>query len=198
MEALYNSQLKPYGDFFLKKYIKDYNSLSKNELYLIAARNSIGAAVKRNSTYCKNITKESKNRIRTQWQEFLFEYLDEINNDNNLTSWKSVLSKFKKSMNDSFDNNLWFDEFRISHSQKSLSVFKKYDVCIKLHFNEEFISSPMCPIDRIVFKKSRFPFPIPSWGKMNNMEEYETATNIISQKLSVDIKDLWKWELINF
>jgi hypothetical protein len=181
---------------FLTKYISDWRNLNEDDFNYRAARNSINASVGRNRTYRKGVSPIAKGIMRDFW----IQYLSDVNFSEIQTwnDWEQGINALRSIMNKEFPS-IWLNNFRISHSQKSLSVFWKYQYCRSLALNQECLSPVSMPLDRIVQNNSGLPVnQILSWGAVDSMEVYTTQINLIAKRLNLPVSALYKWEIENF
>jgi hypothetical protein len=57
--------------------------------------------------------------------------------------------------------------FRISHAQKSISVFLKHLWCMDI-----IPQPPQCPVDRMILERAGRRYPDTKWGYVNTIEEH--------------------------
>jgi len=132
---------------FLQKYNFDY---SKE----IAISKAINASVQHNLLYSSSATNKEKKDIKTYWGSCLEEVGDEFKKDVSVKTYEYIVEQLKRGMNRKFgplfDNGSKHGSmFRISHSQKSISVYVKHLWCMGV------IGEPkICPIDRIILSST--------------------------------------------
>ena len=84
------------------------------------------------------------------------------------------------------------DGFRISHSQKSLSIFSKHLWCLNL------IDEPVfCAVDAIILGKTDAPSNI-KWTKISTIEAHRESYKYIETKASKSGLSIALWELSEF
>lgn len=106
------------------------------------------------------------------------------------TQYNELIIGLMSAMNDSFGSKFRDAGFRISHSQKSISVFLKHLWCMQR------IRMPLqCPIDRKILSCLRTSNYNP-WTKIDTLEEHTSiiaALNTIAGSTPLAV-----WELLNF
>lgn len=85
-------------------------------------------------------------------------------------------------------------EFRISHSQKSISVYIKHMWCMN-----EIMEPTICPVDRIILSKTdaKKNHDI-SWGYVNTIDEHRRKFAYIKSAAKDMNLTVAKWELVSF
>jgi hypothetical protein len=160
---------------------------------------AINASVQHNLLYSPSAAPKDKNDIRIYWATCLEEVGNEFKKEVSIPAYEDIVEQLKKRMNLKFGS--LFDSgsrhgslFRISHSQKSISVFIKHLWCMGL------IEEPnICPVDRIILSATAAKkIKDVSWGCVDSLEDHRRkfkyiTTEAANQKLSVA-----RWELLNF
>lgn len=167
-----------------------------------AAALAIKAAVERNPTYKSGITKKEKSDIHKTWTKLLIDKLDKYKKcqgkdafveDVKDIYYKMNSDKFKKlfSNNGRGKDDKYPKEFRIAHSQKSLSIFLKH-----MWFNiEDMPEPPVCPIDGVILKAVGSNG---SWTKLNDLKTYTYYLDKVEKKANAKGMSPAKWELITW
>jgi len=173
-----------------RKFLDKYN---KNNDTITALQKSRNAASQRNRLYAEKLAEEKRLQVRRTWENKLQQkYLKYKNEVPFKTFIKDVLGICKE-MNKEFNSLGYFSEtgFRISHGQKSFSVYLKHLWCLGL-----IEKPPACPVDRRILKIAGAPADKQSWGKTNSIFEYARQVNYIKKAAGSDhISD---WEVIKF
>jgi hypothetical protein len=180
---------------FLTKYMPNWQNMDIHDFRVQAAFNSINAAVKRNATYAYSENKSREN-VRKSWMKFIISVkFEEINN---WSDWRDVVMDLCNQMNSKYPT-VWFDDFRVAHSQKSLSVYWKYIYCLDVVKGEIECRPIVMPLDRIIQVKAglRTSEIIP-WGKISDFDQYERQMKLIANKLNLNFSELIDWEIYNF
>jgi hypothetical protein len=156
-----------------------------------ALSKSIGAAVQHNKLY-NNVGHNERLEIRDYWRELLLQLSNQFLAENwNEEYYEEKILELKANMNNQFEEMV---DFRISHSQKSLSVFFKHRWCLG-----DFPIPPQCPVDRIILTRANAPRNERSWGFINDIETHRSRYQIIRQASIADgFDNVSIWELENF
>jgi len=162
---------------------------------------SIKASVQRNNLYSENIRSGSQKRIEVGqiWREKLIEITKKYENSISRDQYLEDVVELKKFMNETFDGHFNNNKFlsdpglRLSHSQKSISVYLKHLWCIG-----KVKEPPCCPVDAIILKRIGLKYPHNSWGKINQLQELEDKLNLIEKFASKNSLSVAQWELCNF
>lgn len=189
----------------MNKSMIDYKKLKFLEKYnptgdiLESAAKAISASVQHNLLYSKELTIKDKNQIRSFWIEKLLNIGEKFKNPINIATYEMLIQNLKTEMNVAFGKS--FDSqskhgsmFRISHSQKSISVFIKHLWCMNK------IEEPIiCPVDRIILQKTEaLAKKDIAWGYVNSIEEHRTKFNYIENAAKLDNMSVAQWELSKF
>lgn len=156
-----------------------------------ALSKSIRAAVQRNRLY-NNVPNEKRLHIRDIWSKSLLQMSSRYLIENwSEPQYEEVIIELKSLMNDNFGELI---DFRISHSQKSLSVFFKHLWCLG-----DFPIPPQCPVDRIILTRANAPHNERSWCFIDDIETHRIRYDIIMQASIADgFDNVSIWELENF
>ena len=177
---------------FLAKYNKS-NSVSE------ALSKAISAAVQHNSLYSKSITNDERVAIRTCWSDQLIE-IAQNRPAPNKEAYESQILELQELMTEKFPVSEYFspnksgvaDGFRISHSQKSLSIFSKHLWCLNL------IDEPVfCAVDAIILGKTDAPSNI-KWTKISTIETHRDSYKYIEAEAQKSGMSIAQWELSEF
>jgi glycine cleavage system pyridoxal-binding protein P len=177
---------------FLARYNKS-NSVSE------ALSKAISAAVQHNSLYSKGVTNDERVAIRTYWSDQLIE-IAQNRPAPNKEAYESQILELQELMTVRFPVPTFFspnksgvaDGFRISHSQKSLSIFSKHLWCLNL------IDEPVfCAVDAIILGKTDAPSNI-KWTKISTIEAHKESYKYIETKASKSGVSIAQWELNEF
>lgn len=177
---------------FLARYNKS-NSVSE------ALSKAISAAVQHNSLYSKSITNDERVAIRAYWSDQLIEIAQKRPAPSKET-YESQILELQELMTEKFPVSEYFspnksgvaDGFRISHSQKSLSIFSKHLWCLNL------IDEPVfCAVDAIILGKTEAPSNI-KWTKISTIEAHRESYKYIEREASNSGISIALWELNEF
>ena len=170
-------------DCFLKRYNPD-------KTVEVALSKAISAAVQHNKLYNTQDINRRKD-IRGFWAERLADLADK-QRTGKLTSqnYLNEVLRLKEVMNTQFNDI----DFRISHSQKSISVYFKHLWCMG-----EISLPPQCPVDRIILTKISAPLNDRSWGYVDTIEEHNRKYEMIKVfARSQGFDNESEWELVAF
>ncbi len=179
-----------------KEFLRRYSKFDDMNIDL-AARNSIKAALQRNAIYSKKATKNCREKIRESWKKKLHKIGKEFyKKEINIEEYESKVKNLKKEMNGDFGDLLYnesiYDKgFRISHSQKSISLYLKYLWCMG-----EVGKPSVCPVDRTILKKSKSKNI--TWCYVNSIEEHQEKFGQIEKNAKLEGMSVAEWELKNF
>ena len=111
--------------------------------------------------------------------------------DQQIANYRALITGLKDAMNKQFARGFRPTGFRISHSQKSISVFLKHLWCM------QHVPMPIeCPIDFNILKTLPNNGRTVSWTKIDDIESHArmiTALNNLAQPMP-----LARWELLHF
>lgn len=165
----------------------------------VAASKAISAAVQHNLLYAPSTNSKDKESIRIYWESCLEEVGDEFKNNISVQTYEVIVEQLKKGMNRRFgeffnNGSPYGSMFRISHSQKSISVYIKHLWCAGI------IPEPkVCPVDRIILSAtSAKKMKDVSWGHVNSIEEHRRKFKYIIEEASAQNMSIAVWELLKF
>lgn len=142
---------------------------------------SIESAVRRNSYNYR----PKANEDHFEWKKLLIEH--SISIPTTIDSFVEKVVKFKKELKKVFGKE---STVRLSHAQKSLSVFLKYLWCFGL-----IDMPPACPIDRKVLGLVKNS-PVGNWTQLDKPNDYRIilyALNDLSKPKKIAQKELIEW-----
>ena len=84
-------------------------------------------------------------------------------------------------------------KFTIGNSQKFLSLFLKYEWC-----TDQLPEPVVCPVDRVMLKKSKAPFKYQNWMSINTFDEYKVRYNYLKEAAIKEKLSPAQYELIEF
>jgi len=177
---------------FLQKYNFDY---SKE----IAISKAINASVQHNLLYSPSANASEKKDIRVYWGSCLEEVGDEFKKEVSVKTYEYIVEQLKKGMNKKFgalfDNGSQYGSmFRISHSQKSISVYVKHLWCMGA-----IVEPKICPIDRIILNSTNAKkMKDVSWGCVNSLDEHRRKFGYIVDESAKNNLSVAVWELLKF
>jgi hypothetical protein len=170
----------------------------------MALNKAIGAAVGRNKLYSSNNKIKERIDCKKYWKEFLISigskykdiYYDESQYLIDIEFLKCEMNKrFSRIFVKEEDIKIDLDSgFRISHAQKSISVYLKHLWCMGL-----FGTPPQCLIDRKILSSILKNKYVSSWIKVNSIESHGSLVQIIKIVAEIDgCKSIAIWELLNY
>jgi hypothetical protein len=189
--------LKTKADF-LKKY-NPMKTVAK------ALSSGITASVQHNSLYRKNLEPEHKVAVQCSWRSYLLGLSLRYTQQQSVQNYEDDIEKLKQVMNEEFSNAFLsgrhetYDTdpgFRISHAQKSISVFLKHLWCM-----DKIACPPQCPVDRIILEVACKRYPDTKWGYVNCITEHRKKIKFLEDaKLLQEplATSLAEWELKKF
>lgn len=184
------------------KFLNTYNPEKREKAALIKA---IGASLGRNKLYKPFLKSNLKLKFKSFWKDRLVEIGEKYIKNQYTESeyledvvWLKVEinKKFYKSFTSKADVKDDLNPgFRISHSQKSISVYLKHLWCL----NENENPPPQCPVDRkilsIIIKSGK----VPSWTKVNTLKSHIELIQLIKTKALIEkYNSIAEWELLNY
>lgn len=167
----------------IKKRFGNNGELDGKTLFLIkmALVAAINSAVRRNSyNYQPSFSED-----HFKWKKLLIKH--SISIPTSIDLFVEDVGKLKKELKKAFGKD---STIRLSHAQKSLSVFLKYLWCFGL-----IDMPPACPIDRNVLGLVKNS-PVSNWTQLDNLNDYRiilNALNDISQPEKMAFKELVEW-----
>lgn len=186
VEPLINFGVKSNKEKFLEKYA----NLGNNETYLI---NAIRASVQRNTIYATDLPSDKREVIKEMWTYALESLASKYKNNQSKQQYLDDVLYLKNFMNKQFKDDKFFAStgFRISHAQKSLSVYLKYLWC-----TDKIEEPPCCPIDAIILQKVSINNV--AWTAIDSINALENIIDIVAEVAAKERKTIAKWELANF
>ena len=168
----------------------------------IAVSKSINAAVQHNSLYLPSLNQKTRREVRQYWGDYLLKLIKEYSvlreEDFFLEHIKSLQvcmnEKYSFAFRDLPHPRFQTDPgFRISHSQKSISVFLKHLWCMN-HIKRP----PQCPVDAIILSKAGHRYPDTKWGFVNSIEIHQAKISLLKSAKNDVSLPLAYWELKAF
>ncbi len=184
---------------FKRKFLCKYNkSLSVCE----ATRSAIKAALQHNSLYAETATLHQREIVRSGWRDFLLRLELRYRHPKSGENLEEDILFLRQKMNDQYKQvfrkkphpKFKTDPgFRISHAQKSISVFLKHLWCLGL-----IPEPPHCPVDRLILKEAGLKYLDTKWGYVNDMGTHRDQIKLLSNVASSCSLSLAEWELKEF
>lgn len=163
-----------------------------------ALKSAIVSSVRRNPTYSSGLCLSRKHEIIDFWKQEIIkrsdkyfkttktidEYIDDV-----LEMKGAINAHFCEGLKNSISLGL-----RVSHCQKSLSVYLKYMWC----YNITSIVPPACPIDRIVL--THCGISDIAWTRLNDKKKFRKILSIIEKTRHNNgcCRSIAEWELCLF
>ncbi|MDZ4288683.1 MAG: hypothetical protein U0984_12030 [Prosthecobacter sp.] len=180
---------------FLERYNDDRSAVK-------AASRAIAAASQHNSLYLGDISVTGKARVRTTWSGLLEIIADKYGNPVSEAEYLTDIQELKRAMNadhaPAFRRNPhpqfnYSPGFRISHAQKSLSVYLKHLWCLG-----EITVPPQCPVDALILKKAGLRYPRTKWAYIDSIAEHQAKIEVLNRHAAEAGLSLAEWELLQF
>jgi hypothetical protein len=187
--------MKTHKDAFLKRY-------NPKRTRAKALSSGITASVQHNSLYRKNLDRELKESVQCEWRSYLDALVDRYKNQQSVADYEQDIERLKTVMNEKFSEAFLSEPherfktdpgFRISHAQKSISVFLKHLWCIG-----DVACPPQCPVDRIILEAAGKRYPDTKWGYVNSIEEHRLKVGFLEAAKGQSKDSLAEWELKKF
>jgi hypothetical protein len=173
-------------DKILKKKIAFLRRYNKPRNVDTAISMAIAASVQHNSLYDKNISPPGKNYIREQTIDVYESDIESLKLNMN----KKFAELFLKTPHPKYNYD---PGFRISHSQKSISVYLKHLWCMDL-----IHKPPQCPVDAKILKIAGCKYPDTKWGYVNSIEVHRKKILLLQEKAGDTNQHISEWELMQF
>jgi hypothetical protein len=178
-----------------EEFLNRYNPKRNLEKALSSA---ISAAVQHNSLYRKEATSKEKESVRCKWTAFLKLKKKDYENEQTVEKYENDIQELSDLMNESFSESFLSEPhqkfktepgFRISHAQKSLSVFLKHLWCMG-----EAATPPQCPVDARILTMAGKKYPNTKWGYVNSIDEHRKKISFLEAATEAS-QSLAEWEL---
>jgi len=154
-------------------FLARYNGRRSNA---IAVSSGLKAASQRNPLYVAGLPQSARECIREEWRALLRATAAKYESPIGAPEYEQDIQELKRAMNERFldcfrsqgHTRSGYDPgFRISHAQKSLSVFLKHLWCMNT-----IATPPQCPVDRIVLWAAGLSDRETRWTHVNTIEEH--------------------------
>lgn len=178
-----------------EKFLNRYNPKRTLEKALSSA---ISAAVQHNSLYKKEAKLKEKKSVHCKWMAFLKLKKKDYENEQPVEKYENDIQELKDLMNEDFSKSFLSEPhpkfktepgFRISHAQKSLSVFLKHLWCMG-----EVATPPQCPVDARILAIAGKKYPDTKWGYINSIDEHREKISFL-EAAKEESQSLAEWEL---
>lgn len=176
-------------------FLKKYNP-TRSEV--VAQSKAIAAAVQHNKLYSENIQLTAKKKIRATWVIELTKIADKYKKPRTVSEFEDDFLSMQNIMNANYleyfrSGHKAGDGFRISHAQKSLSVYLKHLWCMGV-----IDTPPICPIDNVVLKLTEARGSDATWTFVNCLEEHRKKFRFVQQMAAKAGMSVAEWEIFNF
>jgi len=191
----YAKKMKTHKDAFLIKY-------NPTRTRTKALSSGITASVQHNSLYRKNVEQDLKDAVLCEWRSYLGALVERYKEPQCVEVYEQDIENLKKVMNDKFSEAFLSKPhkryktdpgFRLSHAQKSISVFLKHLWCMG-----EVACPPQCPVDRSILEVAGKRYPDTKWGYVNSIEEHRQKVGFLEKAMVQLSEPLAEWELKKF
>lgn len=161
-----------------------------------AISRAISAAAQHNPLYIDGISQYRRNPIRDFWAQKLIQIAEKYVAEQEVAVYETDILDLKQAMNDRYGKYFRINGdqtgFRISHSQKSISVFLKHLWCMGL-----IETPPLCPVDRIILGIAGHRNPVLPWTRVNTIEQHRDHVQLLLTAGNAYPK-LAHWEILHF
>lgn len=164
-----------------------------------AMRAAVAAASQHNLLYGERVGIPVRNGIRACWMSRLDELASKYIGTVSASTYEDDIETLRADMNRRFgyyfacgDHPRYRYEagFRVSHAQKSLSVYLKHLWCLG-----ELNAPPECPVDSVVLGRAGLVYPETRWAFVNTMEQHRRQIAVLATKAAEAGLSLAEWEL---
>lgn len=178
---------------FKNKFLDKFN---KNRCKKDALTMAVKASLQHNKLYRNNINQYKREKFRNRLKEEILSISHEYIVTKSQEDFKNDMECLKLKINKEF-SHLFLDEttndslelgFRISHSQKCLSVYLKHLWCMG-----KIPMPPLPPIDRNILRIACNKSVIPKWTKVNSIKQYNVLIDYLIK--AADEMHVTEWEL---
>lgn len=172
------------------KFIEKYNPTGRIDA---ALSSSFDAALQHNKLYGLDTSTFRRKEIKTFCSDEILKISQKYVNSITVEEFENDILDLRSSMNKEFGKLLNNDGFKISHSQKSLSVFLKIQ-----WVTGKITTPPLCPVDRTILVAAGQKQP-DAWTNVNTLPEYRRQIRFLKQGArNHACSSLACWELCNF
>lgn len=152
-------------------------------LYRELAKAAINAALQHNKFYPTQYI--NQNNIKEYWTDLLFEMIEKYKSPQIPKVFVNDICDIKTKLTNKYSDEI---TCRLSHTQKSLSVFLKYLWCMG-----KIEEPPVCPIDRKVLWEADLRDK--NWTELDDRKEYQDWLKKIEKAAKDKAKSIAQWEL---
>ncbi len=146
----------------ISKFLTPINKNDRKNVFLVemALRAALSSSTRNNPAKPET----GADNFRFHWKTMLLTQTSKINKDTTISGYADIVMELRKGLHKFSDN------YKVSHAQKSLSLFLKYLWCYGL-----VETPPTCPIDRQILKeaqKADTSIKLKNWTKLDSKEDY--------------------------
>ena len=180
----------------MDNYLEKYN-YSRNVRDALSS--SIKAAVQHNKLYANNVPVSRKKYIRDYWGTCLEEIGWEFKKKVSIKNYEKLIQGLQLQMNREFGEEfangvINVSMFRLSHAQKSISVYIKILWCMG-----QIQEPEICPVDRIILSKTKARNSnLVLWGYVNTIDEHRNKFKYIQDAAELSKMSVAMFELVIF
>jgi hypothetical protein len=181
----------PQTSIMKRDFIADYNPEGTE---LTALSNAFDAALQRNKLYDFDTSQGRRKEIKIYCMDEILRISKKYEKVVSVEDFEKDILELQASMNERYGRYFEDGGFKISHAQKSLSVFLKIQWASRRHE----VPPPLCPVDRkiLIHAGERNP---DAWTKVITMPEYRRHIRILKNaSRGHGCNDLACWELYSF
>jgi hypothetical protein len=168
------------------RFLRRYNSSGST---IVALRSAINAAVQHNPLYRSGSRRFD---VRAFWKAELERIAIRYADPQSKAEFAHDITELRRRMRRRFGSQFLKSGFRVSHAQKSLSVFLKHCWCLGL-----IDMPPACPIDRRILRAVT-PRPTPAWTTVDSVKEHRRMLNRVAAVARSEGLEIAEWELLTF
>lgn len=155
----------------------------------IALTSGLKAAAQHNPLYKPEVARRP---IQRRWKDLLSSRIGQYEDPVSIDSYEEDVWRLRRTMNLSFTDSFREPGFRVSHAQKSLSVFLKHLWCMN-----RIVEPPACPVDRVVLQKVTHG-PPGTWTRVDSLAEHRELFARIRSAAEAEGRSVAQWELLTF
>lgn len=184
---------------FLNRYNVLNASAEENRQMAIekALSRAITASVQHNPTYHPNCNTDALRRlVRVFWGQQLIVIAEKYKEEQSIETYENEILELQRVMNENVGHCFQEHGFKISHSQKSISVYLKHLWCIGL-----IATPPLCPVDRMILTHIGHGNAQPPWTQVTTIEQYRAHVALLTNHYNLDpirYEKIAEWELMAF
>ena len=167
-----------------------------------ASWDAVNSASQRNRLYARETSDRERCYVRERWRILLEEHAHHYTRTVRTGKYETDIESLKRIMNERFGNHFATNShvgrpydpgFRISHAQKSLSIFLKHLWCM-----DKIATPPQCPIDARILQRAGGNPLESGWTYVNTIEDHRLMVTHLERQAEATGMSLAEWELIKF